>query len=89
MEAERLLALYGLESHETEIPRVRLAILKNAGADLDNMRYEVGLAKHDYRDAIVAAEFSREALEPSAGDTKKRKRLRVEDKNAYLAWLES
>lgn len=90
-EAERMLALYGTESHEREIPRVRLAILKNTGAggDLERLLQEVRLAKQDYRDALVAAEYPRRAHGLFDMEPKKRKRLGSEDQAEYKAWLES
>jgi hypothetical protein len=90
-EAERVLALYGTESYEREVPRVRLAILKNTGAggDLERLRAEVRLAKQDYRDALVGAEYSRQAHELFSMEPKKRKRLGKQDVDEYKAWLES
>jgi hypothetical protein len=90
-EAERLLASYGVESYEKEIPRVRLAILKNTGAggDLEALRAQVRLAKQDYRDALVAAEYGRQAHELFTMEPKKRKHLAKQDQDEYRAWLES
>jgi hypothetical protein len=90
-EAERLLASYGAGSHEKEVPRVRLAILKNTGAggDLEALRAQVQLAKTDYRDALVGAEYGRQAHELFTMEPKKRKRLSKQDQDEYIAWLES
>lgn len=90
-EAERILFLYGAESYEPEVPRVRLAILKNAGAggDLEALRREVNTAKQDPRDAMVGAEYGRQAHELFDMEPKKRKRLAAEDQAEYLAWLKS
>lgn len=90
-EAERILFCYGTESHHGEIPRVRLAILKNTGAggDLERLRQEVRNADLDYRDALVGAEYARQAHELFDMERKKRKRLAAEDQAEYLAWLKS
>lgn len=89
-EAERILFFYGTESHHGEVPRVRLAILKNTGAggDLDRLRKEVRNADIDYRDALVGAEYVRQAHDLFNMEPKKRKRLAAEDQAEYLAWFE-
>ena len=56
-EAVSILATYGVESYEREVPRVRLAVLKLAGVSFSELRRHVEVAKRDYRDALAAAEY--------------------------------
>jgi len=53
-----ILDLYGVEPYERERERVQLDILKLSEGDIDKLRKVVGLAKRDYRDVIVAAEYT-------------------------------
>jgi len=55
-EAEQELARYGTESYEQEEVRVRLAVLKLAGADMQRLHSYVDAAKGDYRDVLAWAE---------------------------------
>ena len=53
----QMLDEYGAESSHREAIRVRLAVLKLANGGLDRLRNGLELAKRDYRDALVAAEY--------------------------------
>ena len=53
-----VLDLYGVEPYERERERVQLDILKLSEGDIDKLRNTVALAKRDYRDVIVAAEYT-------------------------------
>ncbi len=53
----RELGRYGECEHEGEVHRVRLAILKDGGANLKEIRILVEVAKTDYRDVLSGAEY--------------------------------
>ncbi|HEY2572879.1 MAG TPA: hypothetical protein VGH65_02380 [Verrucomicrobiaceae bacterium] len=52
-----MLAEYGPESWHREVDRVRLAILKLAGGNVEKLRQEIEVAKRDYRDVLAPAEY--------------------------------
>jgi len=52
-----ILNRYGLEPYEKEISRVRLDILKLAGASIEAVRMWVEVAKKDYREILASAEY--------------------------------
>ena len=57
-QAEQALALvdeYGIESHELEVNRVKLAILEVSDGKLSRLPYFVKCAKIDYRDVLTGA----------------------------------
>lgn len=54
-----LLLTYGEKSHEREVERVRRGILSVSGNDIAKLERMVAMAKTDYRDLIVAAEYTR------------------------------
>ena len=87
--AEVELGRYGIGDHEPEAERVRLAILKLAGDDLDRLRSNVRAAKGDYRDVLAWAEYPAQIKADSwrlpEGE---RERLKQADLAQYLAWLE-
>lgn len=47
----------GTETHERESERVWLAIFKISGANREQIRQNTALAKKNYRDILVAAEY--------------------------------
>ncbi len=53
-----LLDLYGAESYENERERVQMAILKLSNGDIDRLLANLALAKRDYRDVLMAAEYA-------------------------------
>jgi len=53
-----ILDMYGVEPYERERERVHLAILKLSKGDEDRLLEHVGMAKRDYRDVIMWAEYS-------------------------------
>jgi hypothetical protein len=92
-QADEVLALlntYGAESWQREAPRVRAAILKLADGDIEHLRRELDVAKRDYRDVLVGAEYlAYGALtlrdpHPSAEDAQ---RAIDADWNHYMQWL--
>ena len=52
-----LLGEYGTESWHSEPDRVRLAALKLASGSIEMLRQEIEVAKCDYRDVVVGAEY--------------------------------
>ncbi len=78
---------YGKESHEREILRVQLAILKLCDEKPDvGLDYYVNEAKQDYRDVLYWAEYPKTSETPpddGAGTAK----AGVLDEAQYKAWL--
>jgi len=60
-EAEAILSQYGTEKYHREVPRVRTAILRVAGDNLEEIRQCTEYACRDYRDALCAAEYPNQA----------------------------
>lgn len=58
-----LLDLYGKESYEYEKERVQLAIIKMSGSDMLKLQEHVRLAKTDYRDVLMSAEYNQDGSE--------------------------
>lgn len=52
-EALRLVDQYGIESHEREINRVKVAILETSEGKLSRLPYFVACARIDYRDVLT------------------------------------
>jgi len=52
-----ILGEYGTESWHREPDRVRLAVLKLASGNIKVLRREIEVAKCDYRDVLVGAEY--------------------------------
>jgi len=52
-----MLGEYGTEGWHRESDRVRLAVLKLAAGSLEMLRQEIEVAKSDYRDVLVGAEY--------------------------------
>ena len=57
----RILQGYGNGVHEHEPDRVRLAILKLAGAELQSVEKFTGYAREDYRDILAWTEYPRQS----------------------------
>jgi hypothetical protein len=56
-EVENALLTYGEHDHEREVERVRLDIISISKGDVRRLAGWVKLAKRDYRDLIVSAEY--------------------------------
>jgi hypothetical protein len=63
-EAERLLVdecglnLPGAQKwNSVEVDRIRFAAMKTSGGTLEGLKEAIGLAKRDYRDLLVSADF--------------------------------
>ena len=52
-----ILKQYGVEKWHRECPRVQLAALKLANGDLDKLQKIINVARTDYRDVTVPAEY--------------------------------
>ena len=81
---------YGASSDEPEPERVRLAILKLAGSNLEELRKTVDGAKEDPEDTVSWAERPREARS-RIGNQKlhenQRRKIQQEDQNEWDSWL--
>jgi len=87
-----LLGEYGFEKWHRESDRVKAAVLKLANGKLDALRRHLDVAKRDYRDVLVAAEYPEYARQTSGSsrrleDTEKN-RIIESDWEQYRAWLE-
>lgn len=82
-----LLASYGTEKHEKEAIRVRLAILKLSGSDLEKLERNTHDAKQDYRDVLSWAEYPRQSKYWSLPEGIKKQKLRDQDRADYEKWL--
>ena len=74
---EQLLLRYGENGAEREVERVRLDILEICGSSVRQVERLVNLAKTDFRDLIVAAEYEQVdgnlVLKPGFAKSKARK----------------
>lgn len=87
--ARSQLERYGRHQWHSEVERVRLAILKWAGADVMAIGTRADDADVDYRDVLVAAEFPSyaalgPAVNPAAGSAQQAIR---DDREQYEAWI--
>jgi hypothetical protein len=86
-EALRILRQYGVEPHEREADRVRLAILKLAGKKLEKIRKAVETAKKDYRDILAYAEYPNQMNHDSWKLTAEQNQALVDaDREQYERW---
>ena len=85
-----LLRSYGVESYEREVDRVRAALLRVADGRVGALEEAVRLAKEDYRDALVMAEYplfwKRTAETPELREHE-RAELHAADRLVYDAWF--
>lgn len=86
-DARDILGEYGQEEYEQEALRVKLAILKLSGPDLDKIIDLTDAAKHDYRDILSWAEYPRQSKNWSLSDGEKKQLLVDADKVEYQEWL--
>ncbi len=86
--AEGALRRYGTESCENEPARVRLAVLKISGGDLELIRRNIATAKRDYRDILAYAEYPRQMGQDSWKLSSAQNRALVAaDLQEYEEWL--
>jgi len=82
------LARYGTESYEQEAVRVRLAVLKLAGADQARLHSLVDAAKSDFRDVLAWAEYPAQMKSDSWLLAPAENKLLVQqDRDQYEDWL--
>ncbi len=85
--AVSILNEYGAEKHERESVRVRLAILKISGGDLEQIRQSTDLAKQDYRDVLIAAEYPNQGSARQVPKGPEKLKLIEKDRQQYENWL--
>lgn len=83
-----ILNSYGVEKYEQEPIRLRLAILKLAGDNIEQVKLNTKYAKQDFRDVLVWAEYPRQAGKWSMPDGPKKKKLVDADRAEHEEWLE-
>jgi hypothetical protein len=88
------LATYGVESHEQEANRVRLAILKLSDGRVGNALTMVAAAKRDYRDVLMGAEYPEEGraqwaigLHLTPKERQLLRQIQRRDRKQYEDWL--
>ena len=83
----KILLDYGRGAHEREPDRVRLAILKLAGAELRSVEKYTGYARDDYRTILAWAEYPRQARQWVMPDAEEKRKLSEADLTEYEDWL--
>lgn len=83
----KILQGYGSELHEREPDRVRLAILKLAGAELQSVEKYTGYAREDYRDILAWAEYPRQTREWVMPEADEKQKMIEADLAEYQEWL--
>jgi hypothetical protein len=90
------LAAYGAAEHEREPDRVRLAILKLADGDAEEVASLVRAASRDYRDVLMWAEYPEEGRtlwmlrrDLTAEERAAVNAIRRRDREQYEAWLKT
>lgn len=83
----RILQGYGREAHEREPERVRLAILKLAGAELRSVEKYTGYAREDYRNILAWAEYPRQARQWVMPEAAEKQKMIEADLAEYENWL--
>jgi hypothetical protein len=83
---ERLLTC-GTEPHHRDNDRVRMAVLKLSGGDLNKLEETLRTALLDYRDVLAWAEEPRFCRAGFSLSDEARQRLQQEDRAEYEAWL--
>jgi hypothetical protein len=83
------LEAYGRQSWHREVPRVRLAILKQAQGDWKKLRRALATADKDYRDILSYAEYPAyfAAIQPDETNAAKRRSAIAADWRQYSSWL--
>lgn len=83
-----ILESYGTEKYEKEPDRVRLAILKLSGSDLEQIKRTTNIAKQDYRDVLAWAEYPRQSkiIQRLPEGPEKQKIVKA-DRAEYEEWL--
>ena len=79
---------YGIESHEQEASRLRLALLKLSGEapTLDDLKSNTKYAKEDFRDILTWAEYPRQSKQWSIPDGPKKKEFKKISAHVLQVW---
>lgn len=85
--AKTILDTYGLEDYEREPVRVRLAVLKLSGSDVQEIKRTIESARQDYRDVLAWAEYPRQSKHWKMPDSPAKQRLIEADRDEYEKWL--
>ena len=85
-----ILKAYGSQSHETDVDRVYLAILKLCDEErvADPSRY-IELAKQDVRDVLAWAEYPNQMTFGPTKDPEKSAELLRQDREQYDVWIDN
>jgi hypothetical protein len=83
----KILQNYGSGMHEREPDRVRLAILKLAGAELRSVEEYTGYAREDYRNILAWAEYPRQAQQWVMPEADEKQKMVDADLAEYEEWL--
>ena len=89
-DVHQMLSEYGSEDWHPEIDRVRMAILKMAGGNIEELRMHVGVAKADFRDVLSVAEYpsyTKHWLHIDKLPPDEQQELIDSDWQQYQAWL--
>lgn len=88
--ALKALEHYGTEEFHREASRVRLAVLKMAGSNLERIDYYTELACIDYRDILALAEYPEQMQHPplEKKDPERHARMVENDRRQYESWIE-
>lgn len=90
-QVEATLDQYGSEEAHLEVRRVRLAVLKLAGRDLEAIKRNVDYACIDYRDVLAWAKYPNAMRVPSwrlPEDSPEKKQITTADRRQYQDWLD-
>ena len=89
-EVEAILSEYGTEKFHREGPRIKTAILKVAGANLDEFRRCTEIACCDYRDILCMAEYPNQSGRWGLKDKnpEKYKKLIQKDLKQHQEWID-
>ena len=85
-----LLEQYGTQPWHNEVARVRVAMLKLAGGNLEELRRHLKVADRDYRDTLAAAEYPvyMRSISPTEKNDLKQKLAVNSDWHQYREWFE-
>lgn len=89
-EAFRLVEEYGKERWHREVDRVRIAALRLADGDLNELRRAIGTANQDYRDVIAPAEYPNylaKVMRMGEHSESALEEIIAEDRKQYEDWL--
>lgn len=87
------LSSYGSKDWHTEVPRVRLAILKLANGDWLKVQFYVDIAMRDFRDVLGEAEYPAYVAHLNSGRRveglphDEQQQVAAEDRSQYTEWL--